>query len=117
MKKQVDLYKVLWHRGTGELQSATARGHVVEYIPDQPATPEKGDGPLAAFATYDDAWTFLAPCTPPLYHQIWKCKGVVSRKKDLWVGCDESTRFYKFAADLPQGTVLCDEITITERIL
>lgn len=127
----MDAYKVVLRNPAGNLISCWVSEPKAKRVYEEgvPVVPEEGCGPLSAFATYGEAQQFLVWLrrllyTPPRQYLMYKCRVVLSDLSDLieeglalWHTYASPNGKYGVGAwDLPQGTVLCSEITLLEKV-
>lgn len=112
--EEIEVYKVLMLDGTNELLSAFDLGRILTYAPNQTTVPEEGDGPMAAFDDIHGAVAFKEKARP-LTGEVWKARAIKSEHEHLWI-MQGDTKLAVRIGLLPSGTVLCDSITITERV-
>lgn len=119
MSEQISLYKVVRpaSESTGHYMSCSDNGRILGYEPNKPTRPHEGDGPLAAFDTIEHAEEFLREwCSAYTHREIWKATCVPSAYQAMWRLDDLGYRIGFHQPVYPDGTVLCDEITITEKV-
>jgi hypothetical protein len=103
-------YKVIVNCLGGHYESVAMFGIAnVIYFVDKWVEPRMGNGPLAAFDTFEDAESFSVDTD-----MIFKCKYIPSKEKKLWYRGVGGRLFAK--GDFPTGTVLADKVMLLEEI-
>lgn len=111
----MQVYKVVVRQTDGTLWSVRSVSSV-QYIPGRPTRPRPGDGPLCAFDALDRARQFV-------WHvgegEIWIAQAIPSRTRWIWC-CDPSEapsgRKWRRLEYLPSGTMLCQTITLIQKV-
>lgn len=106
-------FKVVFAQGNELFSSYEHKGEV-KYVVGEVAKPSLGRGPLCVFDNEKYVKRFLHTqinITLSNYHKVYKCKYKRSEHTEVWNGESRVNIQY-----LPQGTILADEVVLTERV-
>ena len=86
----------------------------LEYAAGQKTVPATNFGPLCAFIDLEDAYDWFQSMTTwgEFELELWSCEVEESDVDSVW----RPSSCGRMIEELPDGTILCDSITLLERI-